>query len=70
MQDEDKGKRPAVNGSLDGGGASSSLDRGFDRWLNRQLHVFFDPVLDQKVPDEIATLLEQFEVARQVRERG
>lgn len=61
MQDDDKSKRRMSNGSVDGASSSSSLDRGFDRWLNRQLHVFFDPVLDQKMPDEIASLLEQFE---------
>jgi hypothetical protein len=61
MQDDDKVKRHKANGSAGGESPSSSLDRGFDRWLNRQLHVFFDPVLDQKLPDEIAGLLEQFE---------
>jgi hypothetical protein len=37
------------------------LDRGFDRWLNRQLHRLYDPVLAEAVPDEILRLLEQFE---------
>jgi hypothetical protein len=61
MRDEDKINQRAAGRSVDGNGSSSSLDRGFDRWLNRQLHVFYDPVLDQKVPDDIATLLELFE---------
>lgn len=61
MQDDEKSRKRMSNGSADGTTSSSSLDRGFDRWLNRQLHVFFDPVLDQKLPDEIASLLERFE---------
>ena len=28
------------------------LERGFDRWLNRQLHRIYDPVLSEAVPDE------------------
>jgi Anti-sigma factor NepR len=37
------------------------LDRGFDRWLNRQLHRLYDPVLSEAVPDEIMRLLERFD---------
>jgi hypothetical protein len=37
------------------------VDRGFDRWLNRQLHRLYDPVLEEQIPDELARLLEQFE---------
>lgn len=37
------------------------LDRAFDRWLNRQLHRLYDPVLAEAVPEEIMRLLEQFE---------
>lgn len=39
------------------------LERGFDRWLNRQLHRIYDPVLNEAVPDEIMRLLEEFEAA-------
>ena len=39
------------------------LERGFDRWLNRQLHRIYDPVLNEAVPDEIMRLLEEFESA-------
>ena len=39
----------------------SSLEAGFDRWLNRQLHEIYDPVLNEAIPDEIASLLDQFE---------
>lgn len=38
----------------------SSLDLGFDRYLARQLHEIYDPVLDEAVPDEIALLLARF----------
>ena len=37
------------------------LNRGFDRWLNRQLHRLYDPVLSESVPDEIMRLLERFD---------
>jgi hypothetical protein len=39
----------------------SSLEAGFDRYLSRQLHEIYDPVLNEAIPDEIAALLEQFE---------
>lgn len=39
----------------------SSLEAGFDRWLNRQLHEIYDPVLNEAIPDEMAKLLDQFE---------
>jgi hypothetical protein len=34
---------------------------GFDRWLNRQLHRLYDPVLAEPVPDEIMRLLHRFD---------
>jgi hypothetical protein len=37
------------------------VERGFERWLNGQLHRIYDSVLTEPVPDEIARLLEQFE---------
>lgn len=57
------------SGGAPGGGESdgrepgrrrSSLDLGFDRYLARQLHELYDPVLDEAVPDEIARLLARF----------
>lgn len=36
-------------------------DTGFDRWLNRQLHGLYDPILSEAVPPEIMKLIEQFE---------
>ena len=41
------------------------LDQGWDRWLNRQLHRLYDPVLAEAVPDRIMRLLEQFETSPQ-----
>ena len=35
-------------------------DRGFDLFLNRQLHQLYDPVLAEPIPDEMLRLLEQF----------
>lgn len=49
-------------GTPDGGGGDQVVpERGFDRWLNRQLHRLYDPVLGEAVPDEILRLLEQFD---------
>lgn len=45
------------------------LERGFDRWLNRQLHRIYDPVLSEAVPDEIMRLLEEFEAGPSSPER-
>jgi Anti-sigma factor NepR len=51
---------------VDGNGAGSvgsdeaMVERGFDRWLNRQLHRIYDPVLGEPVPDEMLRLLDQF----------
>jgi len=39
----------------------SSLDAGFDRYLSRQLHEIYDPVLNEAIPDEIAALLDEFD---------
>jgi hypothetical protein len=39
------------------------LDQGWDRWLNRQLHRLYDPVLAEAVPDRLMRLLEQFETS-------
>ena len=36
-------------------------ERGFDHWLNRQLHRLYDPVLAEAVPEEILRLLQQFD---------
>lgn len=38
----------------------SSLDAGFERYVARQLHAIYDPVLDEAIPDGIARVLEQF----------
>jgi Anti-sigma factor NepR len=36
-------------------------ERGFDRWLNRQLRRLYDPVLTEAVPEEIMRLVERFD---------
>lgn len=40
---------------------SAPSEPGFDRWLGRQLHRIYDPVLHEPVPDEFLRLLEGFE---------
>jgi hypothetical protein len=37
------------------------VERGFDRWLNRQLHRLYDQVLAEPVPDDLLRLVDQFE---------
>jgi len=52
---------------VDGSGGSSlgsdetMVERGFDRWLNRQLHRLYDPVLAEPVPEDLLRLLERFD---------
>jgi hypothetical protein len=36
------------------------LDASFDRYLSRQLHEIYDPILDEAIPDSIASVLERF----------
>lgn len=57
VQDTSHGKAAEEGANTDEG----MPDRSFDRWLHRQLHHFFDPVLSEQVPDEIMQLLDQFE---------
>ena len=35
-----------------------AVDPGFDRWLNKQLHQIYDPVLSEAVPEDMMRLLE------------
>lgn len=39
----------------------SALEAGFERWLNTQLHKMYDPVLEERIPDELSRLLEAFD---------
>jgi hypothetical protein len=48
------------NRESDVGSDEALVERGFDRWLNRQLHRIYDPVLGEPVPDEMLRLLDQF----------
>ncbi len=43
------------------GSDEAMVDRGFDRWLNRQLHRIYDPVLGEPVPDDMMRLLDEFD---------
>jgi len=40
---------------------SAAPDPAFERWLNRQLHGLYDPVLAEPLPDELMRLLDRFE---------
>lgn len=39
----------------------NALDAGFDRWLNKQLHQIYDPVLSEAVPEDMMRLLEELD---------
>lgn len=39
----------------------SAQDAGFDRWLGKQLHAIYDPVLDEELPERLRLLIDQFE---------
>ncbi|MEZ5906829.1 MAG: NepR family anti-sigma factor [Geminicoccaceae bacterium] len=39
----------------------SAKDAGFDRWLGKQLHAMYDPVLDEELPESLLELLNGFE---------
>jgi hypothetical protein len=60
-----RAERKSVGGGRewDLGSDDKMLERGFDRWLNGQLHRIYDPVLSEAVPEEIARLLERFDAA-------
>jgi hypothetical protein len=49
------------------GSDDKMLERGFERWLNGQLHRIYDPVLSEAVPDEIARLLDGFDAAPELK---
>lgn len=57
-----RASRAGVEGNeeSDVGSDEALVERGFDRWLNRQLHRIYDPVLGEPVPEEMLRLLEQF----------
>lgn len=35
-------------------------DRGLDDWFTKKLHDLYDPVLSEKIPDDLARLLDDF----------
>lgn len=39
----------------------SARDAGFDRWLGKQLHAIYDPVLDEELPESLRLLIDGFE---------
>ncbi len=39
----------------------SAKDVGFDRWLGKQLHAIYDPVLDEELPEGLRQLIDGFE---------
>ncbi len=35
-------------------------DTGVDQWFTRRLHDLYDPVLNEKIPDDLSRLLDDF----------
>src|SRR4051794_21646126 len=56
--DGDNEGEPAASPA--GNAPRSRVDVGFDRWLRNRLHSLYDPVLNEKVPDELEALLDRF----------
>ncbi|HMR30676.1 MAG TPA: hypothetical protein PKA13_02135 [Geminicoccaceae bacterium] len=40
--------------------ARKQADRGLDQWFTRKLHDLYDPVLSEKIPDDLSRLLDDF----------
>jgi hypothetical protein len=59
MGTKDETRRGRSPGGQDQRGRSA-IDAGFERWLDKQLHRLYDPVLSEQLPDDIARLVEQF----------
>jgi len=38
--------------------ASPEIDQAFDRWLTQGLHVLFDPVVDEPLPEDLLGIIE------------
>ena len=48
-------ERTGEPGSGQDGGA---IDQAFDRWLTQGLHLLFDPVVAESLPDDLVGLIE------------
>lgn len=59
--DDGQPGRPPVTTPRERRRQRSALDAGFDRWLSRQLHQMYDPVLGEPLPAELAELLSGFD---------
>ena len=59
--DDGQPPRPPVTTPRERRRQRSALDAGFDRWLSRQLHQMYDPVLGEPLPAELAELLAGFD---------
>jgi hypothetical protein len=40
------------------GDRNSGVDQAFDRWLTHGLHVLFDPVVDEALPEDLLRLID------------
>jgi len=51
-------RSPVATGEPGGGDCADGVDQAFDRWLTQGLHVLFDPVVDEALPDDLLRLIE------------
>jgi hypothetical protein len=63
LSDESDQPRPGRKKNVAGRGANrrSLTETGWDRWLDRQIHQLYDPVLSEAIPPEMRELLMRFE---------
>jgi len=50
--------RDGRSGQPESGDRHSGVDQAFDRWLTQGLHVLFDPVVDEALPEDLLRLIE------------
>ena len=58
VKDDEKGSKPMKPGRERG---RSPTDAGFDRWLDKQLHAWYEPVLHEGIPESLSEILEKFD---------
>jgi hypothetical protein len=63
LSDASDQPRPGSKKNVPSRGASrrSLTEPGWDRWLDRQIHQLYDPVLNEAIPAELRELLMRFD---------
>jgi len=63
LSDSSDQPRPERKKNVPGRGVNkrSATEPGWERWLDRQIHQLYDPVLSESIPKEMFELLMRFE---------